>query len=375
MMLRKALDWLGFGGEGHGHSHGPCGHSHGEGGHGHTHGVVDPTIATTSRGIWAIKWSFIMLGATAVFQLVVVYFSGSVARSPTIHNVGDAGTAIPLWIAFMLVRRKPSLRFTHGMGRVEDLAGVVIVGIILFSAIVAGWQAIERFINPRDIEHLGWVAAAGVIGFLGNEAVAVFRINVGREIDSAALIADGYHARVDGLTSLAVARRRRGFASLADLIIGLVITIMILGIVWQSARRRSPACSTASSRSRRDRARRRPRRRHPRHRRVRALVCHRLAVELDIGVDGTASIVEADAIASALEKNSPPPTCLGTSQDLVRLIRKDSMTQSGEKYDHDHDHDHPHSTTTGDIRDHPYPHDDKDHKHDHPHPTVGGHTH
>jgi len=389
-MLRKALDWFGFGGEGHGHSHGPGGHSHGEGGHGHTHGVVDPTIATTSRGIWAIKWSFIMLGATAVFQLVVVYFSGSVALlADTIHNVGDAGTAIPLWIAFMLVRRKPSLRFTHGMGRVEDLAGVVIVGIILFSAIVAGWQAIERFINPRDIEHLGWVAAAGVIGFLGNEAVAVFRINVGREIDSAALIADGYHARVDGLTSLAVVLGAFGVwlgFPLADPIIGLVITIMILGIVWQSGKAvftrmldgtepeivheiEHAAGHVAGIRGIDD---------------VRARwLGHRLAVELDIGVDGTASIVEADAIASALEKElAGHLPALGRAKIRVRPYQKgkDRMTQSGEKkHDHDHDHDHPHSHDDkgGHTHDHPHPHDDKDHKHDHPHPhdDKEGHKH
>src|SRR5215204_6862427 len=130
MNLRSTLDWFGFGAEGHGH--GP--HDHGAG-HGHTHGVVDPTIVTTARGIWAIKWSFVMLAITAVLQLIIVGFSGSVALlADTIHNVGDAATAIPLWIAFLFARRKPSARFTYGYGRVEDLAGVAIVLIILFSA-------------------------------------------------------------------------------------------------------------------------------------------------------------------------------------------------------------------------------------------------
>jgi cation diffusion facilitator family transporter len=122
---------------------------------------------------------------------------------------------------------------------VEDLAGVIIVGIILFSAIVAGWQAIDRLLNPRPIQFLGWVATAGVIGFLGNEAVAVFRVRVGREIQSAALVADGYHARVDGLTSLAVVLGALGVwlgFPLADPIVGLIITAMIFGIVWQSAK-------------------------------------------------------------------------------------------------------------------------------------------
>ena len=138
-----------------------------------------------------------------------------------------------------LVRRPPSKRFTYGLGRVEDLAGVAIVGIILFSAIVAGYEAVSRLIHPQPIAWLGAVAAAGVIGFVGNEAVAVFRIRVGREIDSAALIADGYHARTDGLTSLAVVAGAAGVwlgYPLADPIIGLLITVAIFGIVWQSAR-------------------------------------------------------------------------------------------------------------------------------------------
>jgi cation diffusion facilitator family transporter len=194
----------------------------------------------TDRGIWAIKWSFVVLGITALLQLVVVFTSGSVALlADTIHNGGDATTAIPLWIAFQLVRRPPSKIFTYGLGRVEDLAGMLIVLIILFSAIVAGYGAIDHLIHPHAITQLGWVAAAGVIGFLGNEAVAVFRIRVGHEIDSAALIADGYHARTDGLTSLAVVLGAFGVLAglpLADPIVGLLITIAIFGIVWQSAR-------------------------------------------------------------------------------------------------------------------------------------------
>ena len=233
-----------FFGSGHQHQqHGRHAHgNHGRHGHrqGHTHGVVDPSIATTERGIWAIKWSFAILALTALFQLVVVYLSGSVALfADTIHNFGDAGTAIPLWVAFILARRKPTKRFTYGFGRVEDLAGIVIVLIILFSALVAGYEAIHRLIAPRAIEHLGAVAAAGVIGFLGNEAVAIFRIRVGQEINSAALIADGYHARTDGLTSLAVVLGATGVwlgFPLADPIVGLLITVAIFGIVWQSSK-------------------------------------------------------------------------------------------------------------------------------------------
>ena len=120
----------------------------------------------------------------AVFRIKV----GREIDSAALIADGDAATAIPLFVAFMLVRRKPTLRFTYGLGRVEDLAGIIIVGLILFSALVAGWQSVDRLINPLTISHLGWVAAAGVIGFIGNEVVAVFRIKVGREIDSAALI-------------------------------------------------------------------------------------------------------------------------------------------------------------------------------------------
>src|SRR5207244_3171349 len=141
---------------------------------------------TTGRGIFAIKWSFALLAITAAAQLVVVFISGSVALlADTIHNIGDATTAIPLWIAFTLARRKPTATFTYGYGRVEDFAGIIIVLIILASALVAGYEAISRLIHPQAIQSLGWVAAAGLIGFLGNESVAVFRIRIGREIDSA----------------------------------------------------------------------------------------------------------------------------------------------------------------------------------------------
>ncbi len=207
--------------------------------HRHTHGPVDPSILT-QRGIWAIKWSFIGLFATAVFQVVIVLLSGSVALlADTIHNIGDAVTAIPLWVAFTLGRRKPSERFTYGLGRVEDLAGVAIVLIILLSAIVAGYESINRLFHPQKVEHLWAVMVASIMGFAGNEGVAIFRIKVGKEMGSAALIADGYHARVDGFASLAVLVGALGIwmgYPLADPIVGLLITIVILRIVWESGR-------------------------------------------------------------------------------------------------------------------------------------------
>ena len=208
--------------------------------HDHAHGAVDPTLLTTERGIWAVKWSFFWLFITAVFQIVIVFLSGSVALlADTIHNFGDAATAVPLWFAFRLARYKATKRFTYGYGRIEDLAGVTVVLTILFSAVVAGYQSFERFIHPQKIGYLWAVALASIIGFLGNEAVALFRIKVGKEIGSAALIADGYHARVDGLTSLAVLAGAIGVwlgFPLADPIVGMAITIAILWIVWGSGK-------------------------------------------------------------------------------------------------------------------------------------------
>ena len=221
------------------HGHGQSGH-HEAAGHGHTHGVIDPIIATTARGIWAVKWSFAVLMVTALLQVVIVVLSGSVALlADTIHNFGDAATAIPLWVAFLFARLKPTERFTFGYGRVEDLAGVAVVLTILFSAGVAGYESIHRLIHPQLVTHLGAVVVAAIIGFVGNEGVAIFRIKVGREIHSAALIADGYHARVDGWTSLVVLFGALGAwlgYPLVDPLVGLVITIAILGIVWQSGK-------------------------------------------------------------------------------------------------------------------------------------------
>jgi cation diffusion facilitator family transporter len=208
--------------------------------HPHVHGLVDPAVASTARGLWAAKWSFAGLLATAVLQLGVVLVSGSVALlADTIHNFADAGTALPLWVAFACARLLPTRRFPHGYGRVEDLAGVAIVLTILFSALAAGYQAVVRLVEPQPVAHVGAVAVAALVGFLGNEGVAVFRIRVGREIGSAALVADGYHARADGLTSLAVLASVAGVAGglpLADPLVGLAITVVILALVWQAAR-------------------------------------------------------------------------------------------------------------------------------------------
>jgi cation diffusion facilitator family transporter len=213
-------------------------HPHEPAGHSHLHGFADPTIVTTGRGMWALQWSCVGLLVTAGLQLVVVALSGSVALlADTIHNFGDAATALPLWVAFTLARQKPTERFTYGLGRLEDLAGMVIVLIMALSALVAGYEAILRLFHPRPVAYLGVVVVASLVGFLGNEAVAIFRIRVGREIGSAALVADGYHARVDGWTSLAVLAGAFGVwlgHPLADPVVGLLITAAILWLVWQA---------------------------------------------------------------------------------------------------------------------------------------------
>jgi cation diffusion facilitator family transporter len=309
-MLTTIKEWLGFGGQDQsfGHSHNRHGHSHGTGGHGHTHGMIDPSLSSSERGIWAIKWSFIILSITAALQLVVVITSGSVALlADTIHNVGDATTAIPLWIAFVLVRRKPTATFNNGLGRVEDLAGMLVVLIILFSAIVAGYEAISRLIHPQPITQLTAVAIAGVIGFVGYEAVAVFRIRVGRDMNSAALIADGYHARTDGLTSLAVVLGAAGVWAgfpMTDPLIGLLITIAIFGIVWQSAKavitRSLDGVSPSVVEEIRHAAAHVPGVRRLVEVKARWLG-HKLNADLTIAVDGTLTVVEANRIAVALQ--------------------------------------------------------------------------
>jgi len=234
----------------HAHGHGHDHHDHGSGllswlrhTFAHSHDVVDKVdtaMATHERGIWALKVSLVGLGATALFQVVIVLRSGSTALlADTIHNFGDAATAVPLWIAFALQRRVQNRRFTYGYGRAEDVAGVIIVGLIFFSACVAAYESIRKLIDPQPVTHLWWVVAAALIGFAGNEAVAIFRIRVGRQIGSAALIADGQHSRVDGFTSLAVLVGAIGVAAgvpILDPTVGLLITIAILFIVRDAAK-------------------------------------------------------------------------------------------------------------------------------------------
>jgi cation diffusion facilitator family transporter len=200
---------------------------------------IDSALESSERGIRALWISLVGLGVTAVIQLVVALASGSVALlNDTFHNFADAFTALPLWLAFSLGRRRPTDRYPFGYGRAEDLAGGAVVAMIALSAGVAAWQAIDRLLHPQDVRYLGAVIAASLIGFAGNELVARHRIRVGRDIGSAALVADGLHARTDGLSSLGVLAGALGVAAgfeRADAIAGLVIAALIVSVLREAA--------------------------------------------------------------------------------------------------------------------------------------------
>jgi cation diffusion facilitator family transporter len=232
----------------HGHSHGRSHRSgllarlpHTVRPHSHeAAGKVDAAMEASSAGMRALWLSLGILGATAVIQAAVAALSGSVALlGDTLHNAADALTAVPLGIAFIAARRPATRRYTYGYGRAEDLAGIVIVALILASSALAAYEAVTRLVHPQHVSDLGAVAAAALVGFAGNELVARYRIRVGRKIGSAALVADGLHARTDGLTSLAVLAGAGGVAlgwNWADPVVGLVITVAILAVLYQAAR-------------------------------------------------------------------------------------------------------------------------------------------
>lgn len=243
-------------GHGHRHERGRADTGHGNGGswparlrrrfalaapHGHHVGdKVDTAMETSREGMRTLWISLAVLGFTTVVQAVIVALSGSVALlGDTVHNAADALTAVPLGIAFVLGRRAANRRYTYGYGRAEDLAGILIVATIAASAVLAAWVAVDRLLSPRDITHLGAVSAAALSGFVGNEWVARYRIRTGRKIGSAALVADGLHARTDGFTSLAVLLGAGGAAlglPAADPVVGLLITAAILLVLKDAAR-------------------------------------------------------------------------------------------------------------------------------------------
>ena len=201
---------------------------------------VDAALEASAQGTRALWISLAVLVLTAAIQAVVVAFSGSVALlGDTLHNAADALTAVPLAVAFMAGRRPATRRYTYGFGRAEDLAGVVIVLIMAVSSAAAAWEAASRLVHPHPVSDLLAVAVAAVVGFAGNELVARYRIRVGRKIGSAALVADGLHARTDGFTSLAVLLGVGGAAigwQWADPAVALLITVAILAVLRQAAR-------------------------------------------------------------------------------------------------------------------------------------------
>ncbi|MFI0942892.1 cation diffusion facilitator family transporter [Streptomyces sp. NPDC021020] len=201
---------------------------------------VDSVMETSRDGMRTLWLSLVILGTTTVVQAVVVALSGSVALlGDTVHNAADALTAVPLGIAFVLGRRAANRRYTYGYGRAEDLAGIAIVLTIAASSALAAYEAVDRLADPRDVTHLRAVAVAAVIGFVGNEWVARYRVRTGRRIGSAALVADGLHARADGFTSLAVLLGAGGAAvgwRWADPVVGLLITAAILLVLKDAAR-------------------------------------------------------------------------------------------------------------------------------------------
>jgi cation diffusion facilitator family transporter len=201
---------------------------------------VDAALEADSDGRRALLRSLAVLGVTAAIQLVVAEISGSVALLvDALHNVADALTALPLLVAFRLARRPATKRYTYGYGRAEDLGGLFVIAMIAISSALAAFEAINRLLHPRGITDLWSVALAAVVGFAGNEIVARYRTRVGWRIGSAALVADGLHARTDGFTSLAVLLGVAGVAlgwRDADPIIGLIITVAILGVLRSAIR-------------------------------------------------------------------------------------------------------------------------------------------
>jgi cation diffusion facilitator family transporter len=271
---------------------------------------VDDALEADADGRRALLISLAVLALTALVQGIVVVLSGSVALlGDTLHNVADALTAVPLLIAFRLARRPATRRYTYGYGRAEDLGGLFVIAMITLSSVLAAYEAIDRLLHPRDVGHLWVVAGAAVVGFLGNEIVARYRITVGRRIGSAALVADGLHARTDGFTSLAVLLGAGGVAlgwRQADPIIGLIITVAILGVLRSAVRQVGArlmdavdpalvdqATAAVSSVTGIDSVR---------ELRVR-WIGHTLRAEVDVTVDPSLTVVEAHDLAHHAERH------------------------------------------------------------------------
>jgi cation diffusion facilitator family transporter len=269
---------------------------------------IDDALEANTAGRRALLISLISLGVTAVLQAVVVVLSGSVALlGDTLHNVADALTAVPLLVAFTLARRPANKRYTYGYGRAEDLAGLFVVAMILLSSVLAAYEAIDRLLHPREVNYLWAVAGAGLVGFLGNELVARYRIRIGRQIGSAALVADGLHARTDGFTSLAVLLGTGGVAlglPWADPVVGLLITVAILGVLRSAVKQVGARLMDAVDPAIVDQATAAIETvdgvREVRELRIR-WIGHTLRAEADITVDPTLTVAEAHGLAHHAE--------------------------------------------------------------------------
>lgn len=209
--------------------------------HGHSHSVLDDQLLTHRAAVRAIWVSVAGLGITAAVQLGIVAISGSAGLfADALHNIGDVAGTAALWVGFRLSRRPPTDRFTYGWRRAEDLAGLVIVVAIAVSAVLAGWDSLTAlFAADHVVRNIPAAFAAALVGAVGNEAVAIYKTRVGRRIGSVPLIADGQHARVDGLVSLGAAAGLVGVwlgMPIADPLAGLAITVVIVVILVRTGR-------------------------------------------------------------------------------------------------------------------------------------------
>jgi cation diffusion facilitator family transporter len=278
-------------------------------GYSHEHASVatEEEFFTNNLGIRTVWIALAVLLVTALLQIVVVWLSGSVALlGDTVHNIGDGLNSIPLLIAFYLARRVATRRYNYGYSRSEDIAGIFIVISIAFSAFFIFKESIERFIDPQPLSNLGWLAAAAILGFIGNEIVALMQIRVGNQIGSAAMVADGLHARTDGLTSLAVLLAAGGTAigfPILDPIIGILIGFTIIFITWDATKKMWYRLMDAIEPEYLDTAEATLQK----HRLVREVyrtrmrwVGHRLHAEANVGVNGDLTTAESHHIAEEL---------------------------------------------------------------------------
>ncbi|MFJ1705728.1 cation diffusion facilitator family transporter [Kitasatospora sp. NPDC088346] len=339
----------------------------------HTHDSperVDAALEASADGLRTLWVSLVVLGLTASVQAVVVARSGSVALlGDTVHNLADALTAVPLGVAFLLGRRAANRSYTYGYGRAEDLAGVVVVAVVAASAVLAAATAVDRLLHPRPVEHLWAVAGAALVGCVGNEWVARYRIATGRRIGSAALVADGVHARADGLASLAVLLGAAGSAAglrSADPLVGLLITVAILAALRGSLREVGRRLMDAVDPALVDAAERELGAVEG----VRAVgavrmrwVGHALRAEAEVVVDPELTVVAGHRVAEAAERAliGAVPRLLAVTVHVDHErghagaldVRREPVRSRRERPDHEHHHPH-------------RPHHSHDHDHDHP---------